>query len=52
MNLEAIYLLVNDEEKFLMHLRDLSLLNRETQCSTCRNLMIEQNRKQTILRKV
>ena len=52
LDLEVIYLLVNDEEKFLMHLRDLGLLNRETRCSTCRNLMIEQNRKQAILRKV
>ena len=49
MDLEAIYLLVNDEEKFLMHLRDLSLLIRETRCSTCKNLTIEHNRKRTIL---
>ena len=44
-------MLVNDEEKFLMYLRDLGLLNRETQCSTCRNLMIEQNGKRAILGK-
>ena len=33
MDLEAIYLLVNDKQKFLMHLRDLSLLIKETRCS-------------------
>ena len=30
MDLEAFYLFVNDKKMFLMNLRDLGLLNRET----------------------
>ena len=49
MNLKAIYLIVDDEQMFLMYLSDLGLLNKETGCSACRNLMKEQNRKRANL---